>query len=335
MIKTPSKLNINDTIELIAPSFGCASEPYFSRLEASIKTLNSLGYKVKTGRNVYLNDGFLSSSSPKERANEFMEAYLDDSKAIISVGGGEVMIDMLEHIDFAKIKDASPKWFMGFSDNTNLTFLLPILANTKSIYGVNAPSFFSRKIEHAENDSLRLLNNVFSKYEGYKKWGMPLKNPVSPLSRTRLNRETKIIHENEIKVSGTLLGGCLDVISNLIGTRYDKVSEFSKSNGPIIWILECCDLSPLSFYRSLVQMKLASYFDNAKAIIIGRPFHYDEEIAGVSFLKAAKQALGNLNIPFALNAPFGHLYPSLPFVNGARAKLTIENNDLRIEYEKE
>ena len=52
MIRTPDKINVNYTIDLIAPSFGCSSEPYFSRLEKSIKTLNKLGYKIKTGENV-------------------------------------------------------------------------------------------------------------------------------------------------------------------------------------------------------------------------------------------------------------------------------------------
>ena len=335
MIRTPDKINVNDTIDLIAPSFGCSSEPYFSRLEKSIKTLNKLGYQIKTGENVYLNDGFLSSNSALERAKEFMEAYLDESKAIISVGGGEVMMDMLDHIDFDKLKQAKPKWFMGFSDNTNLTFLLPILANTKAIYGVNATAFISAKLDNSEKDSLRLLNNDFSYYEGYKKWGMPLKNPSSPLSRTRLNRESKIYTKEEINVKGTLLGGCLDIITCLIGTKYDKVAEFSKNNGPIIWILECCDLNPLSFYRSLMQMRMANYFENTKAIIIGRPFHYDESIMGVDFIKSANMALGDLNIPLAINAPFGHLYPSLPFVVGAKANLTIKDNVEGINYEEE
>ena len=56
---------------------------------------------------------------------------------------------------------------------------------------------------------------------------------------------------------------------------------------------------------------------------------------GVDFIKSANMALGDLNIPLAINAPFGHLYPSLPFVVGAKANLTIKDNVAGINYEEE
>ena len=35
--------------------------------------------------------------------------------------------------DFEKIRQEEPKWFMGYSDNTNLLFLLATLCDTAGI----------------------------------------------------------------------------------------------------------------------------------------------------------------------------------------------------------
>ena len=50
---------------------------------------------------------------------------------------------------------------------------------------------------------------------------------------------------NNFTMQGRLLGGCLDCLSNLAGTKYDKVAEFNekyKEDG-VIWFIESCDLS--------------------------------------------------------------------------------------------
>ena len=54
-----------------------------------------------------------------------MDSYLGDSNAIISVGGGEVMNEILPYINFNKLKKAPHKFFMGFSD----IFLVMILGS--------------------------------------------------------------------------------------------------------------------------------------------------------------------------------------------------------------
>lgn len=41
---------------------------------------------------------------------------------LISCGGGELMCEILPYVDFDRIKAAKPKWYLGYSDNTNFTF---------------------------------------------------------------------------------------------------------------------------------------------------------------------------------------------------------------------
>jgi muramoyltetrapeptide carboxypeptidase LdcA involved in peptidoglycan recycling len=116
----PEFLKENPTIYLVAPSFGCTTEPYKTRLEASIEKFKSLGANVIAGKNIWLSEGVVSSNTSILRAKEINDAFLSNADAIISVGGGELMCEILPYIEFEEIKK-NPKWFVGISYNTNLT----------------------------------------------------------------------------------------------------------------------------------------------------------------------------------------------------------------------
>ena len=142
MIIEPKKITKTAKITLVAPSFGCTTEPYLTRLNEAIKIFKELGFQVVDGENIFKEDGIASSNTPEERAKEFMKAYDSDTDVIMSVGGGELMCEILPYIDFKKIKRQKPKWFVGFSDNTNLTFTLTTICNLVTIYGPCATKFY-------------------------------------------------------------------------------------------------------------------------------------------------------------------------------------------------
>ena len=157
MPREPKPIGEGATLSLVAPSFGCTTEPYRTRLEESIRILSSLGYRIEEGRNIRLNAGVASSNTPASRAKEFEEAYFGKGDAILSVGGGELMCEILPFVDFKAIRIAKPKWFVGFSDNTNLTFTLTTLADLVTVYGPCAGQFFSYPFRYATEDTFRLL----------------------------------------------------------------------------------------------------------------------------------------------------------------------------------
>ena len=333
---TPLYVAKGDTIELIAPSFGCTTEPYLTRLEASIKRLKKEGFKINEGKNIRRNDGVASSAPPKERAEEFMDAYLNkDYSLIISVGGGEVMSDMLPYVDFEAIKKAKPKWFMGFSDNTSLTYLLTTNCNIKTVYGPNAPSFYEKEFRFAQKDALRVLRGE-RHFEGYPKYYGKSNRDWPALYRPRANMVKTIVPYNyDSERKGTLLGGCLDVILTLVGTRFDKTLEFLKNRGPVIWYLEACDLSPLEIRRGLFQLKEAGYFDSANMFLLGRHLcgvWEHNEIMGVNKYNAATDILSPLGVPLLMDIDLGHLGPSMPIINGAEAIVKLDKGNIIIDY---
>lgn len=332
-MKTPPFLSLGSTICLIAPSFGVSSEPYFSRLEQSIRNFTRLGYQVKVGPNVYLSDDPVASASAELRAKEFNDAYLqEDCDLILSVGGGEVMDEILPYVDFEAIKSADPKWFMGFSDNTNLAFLLPILSGVKAIYGPNAPSFYERRQRLNQLDALNLLSGA-SFVRGYPKWSFGSSKDDPPLKRVAYRRPAILeTRRYDGEREGTLIGGCLDCIVGLVGTRFDRFREFAAENGKLILFLECCDLTPLGFRRALFQLREAGYLDNVSLLLFGRPLHYGETAFGMGFAEMAEQVIGGLGIPTVYDCPLGHLPPSMPFIEGARAKVGIDEEGIYVRY---
>ena len=327
----PEFIKKNDKISLVAPSFGCTTSPYKERLKVAIKNLKNIGFIVDEGKNIRLAKGVVSSNTPKLRAKEIMDAYLSDSKAIMSVGGGELMVEILEHIDFDIIKN-NPKWFMGFSDNTNLTYTIATISDIETIYGINAPGFSIYPFEYDIKDSLRMLEGE-TRFIGYKKWQYEDLDE-SPIHSYHFDKKTKIIPYNYSPMKGRIIGGCLDCLVTLCGTKYDNTINYinkHKDEG-IIFFMEACDLNSISLRRALIQLKYAGWFDNVSGFIIGRSWNFDDEYFGENMNKSYLDILSTFNKPVLLDCPIGHRAPSLPIRVGALVKVTYDK-DLIFEYE--
>ncbi len=334
----------NQKITMVAPSFGVTTEPYQTRYNQAKKNLKRLGFLTEEGECVNLAEGVVASSSGEKRAKEFMDAYESDTSLILSVGGGELMDEILPFIDFEKIKSLNPKWFMGFSDNTNLTYTLTTLTDLITIYGPCAPSFFEKPLRLNQLDSIRMLQGE-KEFFGYEKWNKPnfkkkfdptVKKEINPLHRFRYMSKKIITPYNwNNDVEGRLLGGCLDCLINICGTRFDGTKEFiARHPEGIIWYLEACDLSPVGIRRALFQLKEAGWFKNAKAFLIGRPLCWDNAPFGLDRFEAVKGILGDMNLPILFDIDLGHYSPSLPIKNGALAKVSYENNNIHFIYKE-
>ena len=335
MVRTPEYLKKGAKIALVAPSCGCAGEPYLTRLKEAIRLLKEASYTVVEGPNIFRDDGIIASASPREQAEEFMRAYESDADAIISVGGGELMCEILPHVDFDRLSYLPPKWFMGFSDNTNLTFTLTTLCGVKTIYGPCAPQFCSMPFKMDCLDALKMLEGKKS-FSGYPTWELTSlvtpENPLAPLNLT----ERKIIraHGYSAPFSGTLLGGCLDCLVNICGTRFDGVRRFIETNeGGFIWFLEACDLNPLGIRRALFELREAGWFERASGFILGRHLCNDMNIGGVDKYRAAIDMLEGFNVPLLMDVDLGHLPPSLPIMTGGSATVSFEDGNIYFDYQ--
>ena len=141
-MRYPAFLPPNGTLGFVAPSFGCATEPYKSAFLNAQKIWEKEGYRILTGPNCYVESGIGISNTPSACGKELQDFYcMQENDCLISCGGGELMCEILDYVDFEKIKEAEPKWYMGYSDNTNMTFLLATLCDVASVYGPCASAF--------------------------------------------------------------------------------------------------------------------------------------------------------------------------------------------------
>ena len=397
-MRYPEPLQKGGTIGFIAPSFGCAIEPYESRFKNALKIFKEMGYKTYLGLNCYEASGIGISNTPEKCGNELNSVMIekdfldsseyDKSDVIITCGGGELMVEVVPFIDFDAIKRSKPKWYMGYSDNTNYTFLSNILADTAAIYGPCAPAFGREPWHESVGDAFKLICGEIDEVSGYGLWEKDeaavetsqesekendqeinqkteqeeITEP-DPLEPYNVNTKTELKYllpnsGNEItdnktedktenveilsgnnpeiraEFSGRLLGGCVDILTLLCGTRYDKVDEFLeryKDDG-IVWFLECCDLDPLSMRRAFWQLRGAGWFRTAKGFLIGRPLHFEEEMFGADQYNAVTSILGDMGVPIVMDTDIGHLPPMMPIVSGALGDIKASGNEIKIKY---
>ncbi len=337
------------TIGFVAPSFGCNIEPYHTAFGSALEKFRSQKYELKCGPNVYEGSGIGISNIPSECAREFNEWYVSpDTDVLISCGGGELMCEILDEIDFEAIKKRKPKWFMGYSDNTNLTFLLATLCDTASIYGPCAPAFGMDPWHESLKDAMALLSGKIRSVHGYDLWEKESlkteENPLVPYNVTEPRilkcytgegKTAEALSVPGITMKGRLLGGCLDSLINLCGTRFDRVGEFNRryEDDGVIWFLEACDLNVMSIRRALWQLSHAGWFEGVKGFLIGRPYCFGEEFLGLDQYQAVTDVLGKYDVPIILDADIGHLPPMMPLVCGSLASVTVNGNDIRVDME--
>ncbi len=351
-MRYPKPLEKNGTLGFVAPSFGCNTEPYRTRFDYALRLFKERGHGLDLGPNCYAGEGIGISNTPEKCGRELTEWYCrSENQALISCGGGELMCEILDYVDWDKIKAAEPKWYMGFSDNTNFTFLLPTLCDTAAIYGPCATNFGMEPWDKSLEDAYALLLGEKNRVSGYPLWEKPdleqevdfrQENPLAPYQLT----EPKVLKSfvggrqaedgEEIAFQGRLLGGCMDCLVNLTGTCYDEVPAFIRryQEDGIIWFLESCDLNVMAMRRAIWQMKHSGWFEHVKGFLVGRPLHFGEELMGLDQYHAVLDLLAEYQVPVIMDADFGHLPPMMPLVCGALGQVRVRGNEIEISYLK-
>ncbi len=337
-MRYPEFLKDNGTIGFVAPSFGCATEPYMSAFNNALRKWKEMGYNTHLGPNCYADKGIGISNAPKLCAEELNEWYCSsENDAIISCGGGELMCEVVPHMDFERMKNAKPKWYMGFSDNTNFTFLSATLMDTAAIYGPCASAFGMEPWHSSITDAWDIFCGKTDTIKGYDLWEKEwLKSEEQPLLPYNVTEPVMIkrFPDEDVVLEGRLIGGCMDILQMYPGTPYDKVKEFNekyKEDG-IIWFLESCDLNIMSIRRALWQYKEAGWFEHLKGFLIGRPLCMGQEMFGIDQYRAVTDMLSEYKVPIIMDLDIGHLSPMMPIICGSTARVTVKGNEVSIQY---
>lgn len=114
----PNKLKNGDTIAIIAPA-GVVEK---DKILNSVKYFESLGYKIKLGKNIFKSDRYFAGSD-NDRLEDLHNAFEDkEVNAIFCARGGYGAIRLVNKINYELISN-NPKIFCGYSDITALSLM--------------------------------------------------------------------------------------------------------------------------------------------------------------------------------------------------------------------
>lgn len=323
----PKFIGKGSYIGVTAPSDGNRKETDLIRLESGKRQLERRGYTVIETADVRSSVKGRSSDA-RTRAEELNTLFGNEKVDwIIAAKGGDYLMEILPYVDFDRIR-SNPKWFQGFSDNTGIDFTVTTNCDIATVYGCNFNDFGMGEWHKAVQDNLSLLEGreiIQSSFDYYED---SFYDRVTGLEDYRQDKPVYWRNANSDKgvaLSGRLIGGCLDVLLNLAGTRFDRTTDFItkyKADG-ILWYLESFALNSDALARGLWQLKEAGWFDRVKGFIFGRPAFFTA-MYDIPYEEAVLSVLGELEVPVILEADIGHKPPQMTMINGALAGVRSE-----------
>jgi muramoyltetrapeptide carboxypeptidase LdcA involved in peptidoglycan recycling len=338
-VRYPAPLEPGDLIAVTSPSSG-VPDSMRARLDFCVEHLRQRGYRVVVGSCM---DGSGVVSAPaSERAAE-LSAMLTDPQvaAVVPPWGGECAIELLPLLDFEALADARPTWLVGYSDTSTLMLPLTLRTGIATVHSANlmdtpyrvpGPLMNWLDVVAAPVGST-LAQGSAPLYQGGE-WPSFTDNPTVGEWELTTPGVWKQLAPGDVgavvQASGRLVGGCLETVAMLPGSPFGDVDGFARSYAPegLIVYLEVAESSALTAARLLHHVRLAGWFDDANAVLIGRT--RAPESSRYSQLDALRSALGDLDVPVLYDVDLGHVPPQLALVNGALATLEFDGTNGRL-----
>lgn len=247
-------------------------------------------------------------------------------RAVVPPWGGETAIDVLPLLDWDAIAAAEPTWVVGYSDIATLITPLTLVTGLATIHGNN------------------LMDTPYRVPDGLLGWldivTMPAGTTFTQTPPGRHRRELFIdyaTHPNDdeyvlnipgswrrldllggvVDTRGRLIGGCIETLTNLAGTRYANTAALADTGIGLIVYIEAASDDAATICRNLHGMRLNGFFDHASAVLVGRT--YAPDAPTLTQDEAVADALTPLGVPILAGVECGHWAPYMPLVNGALA----------------
>lgn len=302
MLVKPQRLRKGDTIGIVAP----ASPPNQENLHRSLLFLEELGLKVKMGRHVCDQYGYLAGQD-SDRLEDLHMMFLDSEvKAVICAGGGYGTGRIAAQIDYRLIQN-HPKIFWGYSD---ITFLHIAIRQQTGLITFHGPMLAS---DIGKTDVAPLSKEFFKQL--FEPTVIRYTDELSPL-------ETLIGG----KVRGEVTGGNLSLITSTLGTAYEIDTK-----GKLL-LIEDINEEPRSIDRMLNQLDMAGKLNDAIGLIIG-DFNncVPERDLSLSLDEVIFHYTHKANKPALKGFRFGHCNPQISIPLGVKVEMDTEKKQLIIE----
>ncbi len=299
-IVKPKRLEKGETVGIVAPAGPLSKEV----VDTCVENLEKLGFKVKVGKNVLAQNGYLAGTDT-QRAEDLMWAFSDkEIRCVWCIRGGYGAMRILPMLDFEVIKK-NPKLMIGYSDITALHLAIHQRTGLVTLHGPAGNLDYS---DFARPFVLDMLTKPTPQYE--------LKN-----AEENLKNESNLFKLETItagKSRGQLIGGNLSLLSAMDGTPY----QMKDIKGKILF-LEDIEERPYRVDRMLTQMLQAHDFRQLAGIACGvfEGCNPKENEKSLSLIEVLRDRLGNLGIPVVYGLSFGHIKSQYTIPVGIMAEL--------------
>lgn len=321
----PEFLQNGSTIGIVAPSAGVGDD--IDDWEKSIGVLEREGFQISETPSVRNNDE--RSADAVTRGRELTSLFTDlKADFVMCAAGGDFLDECLPYVDFEAMK-INPKWIMGASDPTGILYPYTTKYDVATIYGLNAGSYSESPLPDYAEDNLEIIKGEKFTETSFPKY---MSVPTFQADHIKYDKDSDMTCSvPRLDAKGRCIGGCIDVLKDLIGTPYDGTKDFIKRyrDDHFIWYFDNFSLSAEVFYRTLLQMKYAGWFEGTEAVIVGRTL-FESSDTGMTYEDATRMALGN--IPVINRADIGHTVPHMTMINGAMMRLSYRNAKMKVTF---
>ena len=285
----PAGLKQGDTISIVAP----AGPVDRTKLQRAMAALQSLGFRIRTYRDIYQRRGYLAGSD-QQRTDELMQAFRDpESQAVFPARGGYGCMRIVDQLDYGDIR-ANPKVFVGFSDNTALHAALFKRAGLVTFHGPHPSDSYGREEGVSPLSANWLWRALLcEQYRDSEKPGYLIELP--PVTSGQLCTMSPGI------ARGRLVGGNLALVCAVLGTPYDFATAAN------ILFLEDTNEPPYRIDRFFAQLRAAGKLDGIAGLVLGQFTDWkSDEGPSLSLPQVFDDYLSELSCPILTNFPSGH-----------------------------
>jgi muramoyltetrapeptide carboxypeptidase len=322
-IRYPAPLGPGDRIAVTSASAGAGGQMR-PRLEFCIEHLRGLGYEVVVGDCM---DGSGVTSAPASaRAAELTAMLVDPAiRAVVPSWGGELAIDLLPLLNFKAISAA----LVGYPDLTTVMVPLTLGSGMATLHGSNlmdtpcaVPEPLLPWLAAATAPAGGVLRQSAARaYRSGRHDHYAFHPQVRQMTLNTPGRWKLLGAPDpaavQVRATGRMIGGCLETVSMLPGSRYGDVADFAARHAPegLLVYVEVAEAEAVTAARMLHHLRLAGWFDRANAVLVGRSA--GPPSGDFSQHDALVHALGDLSVPVVYDVDIGHIPPQLAIVNGA------------------
>ncbi|MFP7494332.1 LD-carboxypeptidase [Terribacillus saccharophilus] len=334
----PNMLTPDSTFAITAPSSGVPDSLHDQLLKAK-NQLEKLAGRVAIGDTVWTQQASRSSSAEK-RAAELMTFMTDPNiDAIMPPWGGELLVQVLPKLDWEKLAVSKPTWLIGYSDTSTLLCSYTLQTNIASAHGTNFFDLHMEALDETTTQWHKLLSapsrkhfmqHASSMYQS--SWDKLFAQKNAAGFDLDSKTEWKSTTGTTISFTGRLIGGCLNTLTSIAGTKYAPIKKWSDSfaENTIIY-LEWADWGTAEAYRNLWHLKEHGWFNRASGVLFGRPARStpSQDYTDKQMIHEFADEIG---LPIIYDADIGHLPPQLTIINGALATVSYRDGKGTLTY---